>query len=247
LCQPAAPPAGRTRRRCCCSVPAESHIGELLGSYFMRRFRLLLARRTCMLAALAANVWGAAASCRAQSAAQPPSLHTPRPTGDDSSCPIMMACPSFCWALQPSDAAHRAWHWATAAAWARGLLQPSVLPACITSLPCTPALRLRRFRHLLLDLCQLLPHCKRDAKLDSKSERGVINEVADMKVGHGCGCVGVSIGGGGVGGRCCLLLYEPLAGAVPLHRRGVPRCCTLRRASTRTCTSGWPRHRTAPA
>lgn len=35
----------------------------------------------------------------------------------------------------------------------------------------------------MLDLGQLLPHSKRDAKLDTKSERGVINEVADMKVG----------------------------------------------------------------
>ncbi|EFN51407.1 hypothetical protein CHLNCDRAFT_141045 [Chlorella variabilis] len=43
-----------------------------------------------------------------------------------------------------------------------------------------------RFRHLMLDLGQLLPHGKRDAKLDTKSERGVINEVADMK-----GCTSV--------------------------------------------------------
>lgn len=34
----------------------------------------------------------------------------------------------------------------------------------------------------MLDLAQLLPHCKRDAKLDTKTDRGVINEVADMKV-----------------------------------------------------------------
>lgn len=38
----------------------------------------------------------------------------------------------------------------------------------------------------MLDLGQLLPHCKRDAKLDTKSDRGVINEVADMKVSQ-CG------------------------------------------------------------
>lgn len=43
-----------------------------------------------------------------------------------------------------------------------------------------------RFRHLMLDIGQLLPHCKRDAKMDSKSERGVINEVADLK---GCSSV----------------------------------------------------------
>ena len=42
-----------------------------------------------------------------------------------------------------------------------------------------------RSRHLMLDLAQLLPHCKRDSKLDTKTDRGVINEVADMKVGHG--------------------------------------------------------------
>ncbi len=41
--------------------------------------------------------------------------------------------------------------------------------------------RLRRYRHLLLDLAQLLPHSKKDAKLDTKSDRGVLNEVADMK------------------------------------------------------------------
>ena len=34
----------------------------------------------------------------------------------------------------------------------------------------------------MLDLIQLLPHSKKDAKLDTKSERQVINEVADMKV-----------------------------------------------------------------
>ena len=40
---------------------------------------------------------------------------------------------------------------------------------------------LLRFRHLLLDLAQLLPHAKRDAKLDTKSERGAINEVAEER------------------------------------------------------------------
>lgn len=39
----------------------------------------------------------------------------------------------------------------------------------------------QRYRHLLLDLAQLLPHSKKDAKLDTKSDRGVLNEVADMK------------------------------------------------------------------
>ena len=39
-----------------------------------------------------------------------------------------------------------------------------------------------RHRHLMLDLTQLLPHCKKDAKLDTKTDRAVLNEVADMKV-----------------------------------------------------------------
>lgn len=39
----------------------------------------------------------------------------------------------------------------------------------------------------MLDLAQLLPHCKRDSKLDTKTDRGIINEVADMKVSHGAG------------------------------------------------------------
>lgn len=34
----------------------------------------------------------------------------------------------------------------------------------------------------MLDLIQLLPHCKKDAKLDTKTDKGVISEVADMKV-----------------------------------------------------------------
>ncbi|GAB4815163.1 hypothetical protein N2152v2_002209 [Parachlorella kessleri] len=33
-----------------------------------------------------------------------------------------------------------------------------------------------RFRHLMLDLVQLVPHAKKDAKLDTKSERQLINE-----------------------------------------------------------------------
>ncbi len=38
----------------------------------------------------------------------------------------------------------------------------------------------------MLDIIQLLPHSKKDAKLDTKSDRGTINEVADMK---GCNSV----------------------------------------------------------
>lgn len=33
----------------------------------------------------------------------------------------------------------------------------------------------------MLDMLQLLPHCKRDAKLDTKGNRVLINEIADMK------------------------------------------------------------------
>ena len=33
----------------------------------------------------------------------------------------------------------------------------------------------------MLDLVPLVPHAKKDAKLDTKSERQLINEVADMK------------------------------------------------------------------
>lgn len=34
----------------------------------------------------------------------------------------------------------------------------------------------------MLDLCQLIPHSKKDSKLDTKTERAVINEVADLSV-----------------------------------------------------------------
>ena len=40
-----------------------------------------------------------------------------------------------------------------------------------------------RHRHLMLDLAQLLPHAKKDFKLDTKSDRGVINEVSPCR-GH---------------------------------------------------------------
>lgn len=39
-----------------------------------------------------------------------------------------------------------------------------------------------RYRHLMNDIIQLLPHCKKDNKLDTKNDRNVLNEVADMKV-----------------------------------------------------------------
>eukprot|EP00798_Chlamydomonas_sp_ICE-L_P021638 gene21638-28647_t len=38
-----------------------------------------------------------------------------------------------------------------------------------------------RYRHLMNDIINMLPHCKKDSKLDTKNDRGVINEVADMK------------------------------------------------------------------
>ena len=54
-----------------------------------------------------------------------------------------------------------------------------------------------RYRHLLLDLAQLLPHSKKDSKLDTKSDRGVLNEVADMKAR--------SAGGGSAVHAACIL------------------------------------------
>ncbi len=35
----------------------------------------------------------------------------------------------------------------------------------------------------MTDLIALIPHSKKDAKLDTKNDRTVLNEVADMKVG----------------------------------------------------------------
>ena len=52
-----------------------------------------------------------------------------------------------------------------------------------------------RYRHLLMDVMQLLPHSKKDAKLDTKSDRGVINEVADMKVWRDLGSATAMRGG----------------------------------------------------
>lgn len=71
----------------------------------------------------------------------------------------------------------------------RATFRPASLPPHLFA----PPPPVCRFRHLMLDLGQLLPHSKRDSKLDTKSERGVINEVADLKVGggRGFGCCGV--------------------------------------------------------
>ncbi len=38
----------------------------------------------------------------------------------------------------------------------------------------------------MLDLGQLLPTAKRDSKLDTKSDRAVINEAAELKVQDPC-------------------------------------------------------------
>ncbi|OMH86088.1 Ribosome biogenesis protein BRX1 [Zancudomyces culisetae] len=38
----------------------------------------------------------------------------------------------------------------------------------------------QRYRHLLSDLSALLPHSKKDSKLDTKKRLGVINEIADL-------------------------------------------------------------------
>mmetsp|Transcript_25879 Transcript_25879/g.49193 ORF Transcript_25879/g.49193 Transcript_25879/m.49193 type:complete len:328 (+) Transcript_25879:62-1045(+) len=38
-----------------------------------------------------------------------------------------------------------------------------------------------RYRHLMTDLCELLPHIKKEPKLDTKDDRSVINEVAELK------------------------------------------------------------------
>jgi len=38
-----------------------------------------------------------------------------------------------------------------------------------------------RFRHFMLDLAALLPHSKRENKLDTKNQLGIINEVCDLE------------------------------------------------------------------
>ena len=39
-----------------------------------------------------------------------------------------------------------------------------------------------RYRHLMTDLMQLIPHNKSDSKLDTKHDWNVINEIAELKV-----------------------------------------------------------------
>merc|ERR1712159_567035 len=37
-----------------------------------------------------------------------------------------------------------------------------------------------QYRRLLMDLCQLIPNNKRESKLDTRKDRGLINEVAEL-------------------------------------------------------------------
>lgn len=39
-----------------------------------------------------------------------------------------------------------------------------------------------RYRHLMTDIMQLIPHHKTDSKLDTKHDWNVLNEVAELKV-----------------------------------------------------------------
>lgn len=43
-----------------------------------------------------------------------------------------------------------------------------------------------RYRHLMMDILQLLPHSRKDAKLDTKQKLYVLNEIADMKDCNNC-------------------------------------------------------------
>ncbi|KAJ9058892.1 Ribosome biogenesis protein brx1 [Entomophthora muscae] len=45
---------------------------------------------------------------------------------------------------------------------------------------------LSRQRHLMQDLASLLPHCKKDAKLDTKSNLRLLNELADLNNCNNC-------------------------------------------------------------
>ena len=54
------------------------------------------------------------------------------------------------------------------------------LHVSINNLMCCSFWLRRRHRHLMLDLAQRLPHVKKDFKLDTKSDRGVIYEVRPM-------------------------------------------------------------------
>jgi ribosome biogenesis protein BRX1 len=43
-----------------------------------------------------------------------------------------------------------------------------------------------RFRHLMEDVCNVMPHSKKDVKLDTKDQLWVINEICDMKSCNNC-------------------------------------------------------------
>lgn len=43
-----------------------------------------------------------------------------------------------------------------------------------------------RYRHLMMDILQLLPHARKDSKLDTKQKLYVLNEIADMKDCSNC-------------------------------------------------------------
>ena len=51
---------------------------------------------------------------------------------------------------------------------------------CAACHACVPTMY--RYRHLMTDMIDLIPHSKKDSKLDTKNDRNVVNEVADMKV-----------------------------------------------------------------
>ncbi len=87
----------------------------------------------------------------------------------------------------------------------------------------------------MLDLAQLLPHCKRDAKLDTKTDRGVINEVADMKV---CLCAILFIG--------CFVLSSAVIDHSAGRFRDAAVYCSLKPGSEKTCTFGLPERQMAP-
>lgn len=43
-----------------------------------------------------------------------------------------------------------------------------------------------RYRHLMMDILALLPHARKDSKLDTKQKLYVLNEIADMKDCSNC-------------------------------------------------------------
>lgn len=82
----------------------------------------------------------------------------------------------------------------------------------------------------MLDVGQLLPHGKKDAKLDTKSERGVINEVGRGEGGgsrHGRRCWGdpaLRLAAALVATRWWGLVGAPRRGARAEPHTAAPRC-----------------------